>query len=179
MNVGNPVEPFETVEDIIRFLKEQWAGLFQRLLATTSREFESKLIGDIKTSSETLRSLVNVLLNEKNPKQVNDILMLHHPAFEAIKKVAGISYRVIFYNLEELTQLLSARAYNLDDISSPKDFYDFDNHKLLKCIRVSKDIFDSKGKLKVMTPADWRSELVTVITINPPSDDDDDDDIPF
>jgi hypothetical protein len=29
------------------------------------QEFESKLIGDIKTSSETLRSLVDVLLNEK------------------------------------------------------------------------------------------------------------------
>lgn len=177
LNVGNPVEPFETVEDIIRFLKEQWAGLFQRLLATTSREFESKLIGDIKTSSETLRSLVDVLLNEKNPKQVNDILMLHHPAFEAIKKVAGISYRVVFYNLEELTQLLGARAFNFDDVNSPKGFYDFDNQKLLKCIRVSKDIFDNKGKLKVMTQADWRSELVTVINMTPPSDDDDD--IPF
>jgi hypothetical protein len=47
--------------------------------------------------------------------------------------------------------------------------------KLLKCIRVSKDIFDNKGKLKVMTQADWRTELM-VVNINPPSDDDD---IPF
>jgi hypothetical protein len=66
----------------------------------------------------------------KKSKQVNDILMLHHPAFEAIKKVAGISYRVVFYNLEELTQLLSARAYNFDDVNSPKGFYDFDNQKV-------------------------------------------------
>ncbi|HBE6141715.1 TPA: hypothetical protein KMG82_001716, partial [Escherichia coli] len=75
------------------------------------------------------------------------------------------------------TQLLGARAFNFDDVNSPKGFYDFDNQKLLKCIRVSKDIFDNKGKLKVMTQADWRSELVTVINMTPPSDDDDD--IPF
>jgi len=86
LNVGNPIEPFETVEDIIRFLKAQWAGLFQRLLATTSREFESKLISDIKTSSETLRSLVDILIQKRNPQQIDDILMLHHPAFDSIKK---------------------------------------------------------------------------------------------
>lgn len=175
MDVGNPVEPFETVEDIIRYLREQWAGLFQRLLVTNSRKLESELISDIKTSSETLRSLVNVLVKEKkNPAQVNDILMLHHPAFEAIKKAAGITYRVVFYNLEELSSLLAARGFVLDEDFSPAGFHDFDNHKAKRGIRVDQEIFEN-GRLKVMTPAEWRSEFVKVITFNPPSDDD----VPF
>lgn len=174
MTSGNPVEPFETVEDIIRYLREQWAGLFQRLLATSLRSMESEMLSDIKTSSETLRSLVNVLIKEKkNPAQVNDILMLHHPAFEAVKKAASITYRVMFYNLEELSLLLSARGYVLDEILSPDGFYDFDNLKSKKCIRFNKDIFDEKDKLRVMTPADWKSNFVKTININPPSDDDD------
>ncbi|WP_146239920.1 DUF4062 domain-containing protein [Pantoea sp. ARC270] len=176
MDVGNPVEPFETVEDIIRFLKEQWAGLFQRLLTTNSRYIEAQLISDLKSSSETLSSLVAVLLKEKNnPGQVNDILMLHHPAFEAIKKSAGITYRVVFYNLEELNQLLSARGYNLDKDWSPDDAHDFDNKKANKAIRVSKDIFDAEDKLITMTPADWKTDYVKVIPLAAFSDDE----IPF
>ncbi|WP_267443612.1 hypothetical protein [Erwinia psidii] len=173
MDVGNPVEPFETVEDITRYLREQWAGLFQRLLITNSRKLESELISDIKNSGETLRSLVNVLVKErKNPAQVSDILMLYHPAFEAIKKAANITYRVVFYNLDELSSLLSARGYILDEDFSPEGYYDFDNNKSKKCIRVDRDVFEN-GALKVMLPTDWKNQFVRVVTFNPPSDDDD------
>jgi hypothetical protein len=41
---GNPVEPFEISEDIIRYLREQWAGLFQRLLQESSRQKEINII---------------------------------------------------------------------------------------------------------------------------------------
>lgn len=181
MNIGNPVEPFETVEDITRYLKEQWAGLFQRLLATNTRKLESQLISDIKNSSETLRGLVDILVKEKeNSSQVKDILMMNHPAFESIKKSAGINYRVLFYNLDELSELLGARGYVLDEDFAPDGFYDFDNHKIKKAIRINKIIFEN-GILKTMTPGDWINDYIQVITLNPPqqSSDNDDDDIPF
>jgi len=180
MNIGNPVEPFETVEDITRYLKEQWAGLFQRLLATNIRKLESQLISDIKNSSETLHSLVDIFVREKeNSSQVKDVLMMNHPAFEAIKKAAKISYRIIFYNLDELSELLGARGYVLDEVFAPEGFYDFDNHKIKKAIRVDKAIFEN-DILKVITPGRWNNEYIQVITLSspqPPSDSDDD--IPF
>lgn len=37
---GNPIELFELSDDIVRFLREQWAGLFQRLLQEMSRQDE-------------------------------------------------------------------------------------------------------------------------------------------
>lgn len=70
-----------------------------------------------------------------------------------------------------------ARSYIFDEDFAPEGYYDFDNQKNQKCIRISKDIFDDKDKLKVMIPADWRSEFIKIVTIKPPSDDDDD--IPF
>lgn len=177
INIGNPIEPFETVEDIIKYLREQWAGLFQRLLATNSRKIESQLISDIKNSSETLSNLVNILVKAKeneSPDQVRDILMMNNPAFGAIKKVAGINYRVIFYNLDELSDLLSARGYELEHSPDEKEFYYFNNNKNKKCIRVKSSIFD-KNILKVITPSEWDNNNISVGEIIP----NDDFDMPF
>lgn len=41
---GNPIEPFELSDDIVRFLREQWAGLFQRLLQEMSRQKEVNIL---------------------------------------------------------------------------------------------------------------------------------------
>lgn len=41
---GNPVEPFELSDDIIRFLREQWAGLFQRLLQEMARQKDVNIL---------------------------------------------------------------------------------------------------------------------------------------
>jgi len=180
INVGNPIEPFETVEDIIRYLREQWAGLFQRLLATNSRKIESQFISDIKNSSETLRSLVDVLIKTKekeSPDQVRDILMMNNPAFGAIKKAAGISYRVIFYNLDELSELLLARGYQLAENFFDEEFYDFNNYKNKKGIRVKSSIFDD-NILKVLTPSEWDNNNVKVISLEG-SHDNNDNDMPF
>jgi len=177
INAGNPIEPFETVEDIIKYLREQWAGLFQRLLATNSRKIESQLISDIKNSSETLSNLVNILVKTKeneSPDQVRDILMMNNPAFGAIKKAAGINYRVIFYNLDELSDLLSARGYELEHNLDEKEFYYFNNNKNKKCIKVKSSIFD-KNILKVITPSEWDNNNISVGEIIP----NDDFDMPF
>ncbi|KGA37151.1 DUF4062 domain-containing protein [Pectobacterium odoriferum] len=179
LQVGNPVEAFETSEDIVRYLKEQWAGLFQRLLLSDSKTIEAQLINDLKSSANTLNSLVDMFTKKNgDDSKIKEILMLHHPAFEAIKKLAGIPYRVAFFNLDELKSLLSVRGYIYDEEFSPDDSYDFDNDKLKKCIRVSKDIFDEKEMLNAISIADWAANYIKVITIGSPKDGMEDDD-PF
>lgn len=176
LEVGNPVEPFETSEDILRFLKEQWAGLFQRLLLSNSKALEAQIINDLKNTASTLNSLVEVF-TEKNgdDAKIKDILMLHHPAFDSIKKIADIPYRVAFFNLEELKSLLEVRGYVFDGVFSfDGDFYDFDNFKINKFIRVSKSIFDEKEKLNAMSIADWDSNYIRLVNMSLPKDDSDD-----
>lgn len=172
LDVGNPVESFETVEDIIRFLREQWAGLFQRLMMMNSRINEGQMIESLKSSTQTLDKLVALLINKNDSTSaVDDILMLHHPAFDAIKKVASITYRVLFYNIDELSKLLSARGYVYSSDSSPEGYLDFDNDKADKYIRIHESIFDADGKLKVMTAAQWKESYIRLYKFQESSSD--------
>lgn len=169
---GNPIEPFDISEDIIRYLREQWAGLFQRLLQESSRQKEINIIENLKTTASTLNQLVTFLTEErsKGDQAINDILLSSHPAFVAIKNAAKIPYRVVFYNFEELQALLTARNFTFDDAS---ENYEWDNKNMKLGIRVSKDIFDDSSRLKVITPEQWHEEAVSTYDFNPANETED------
>lgn len=178
---GNPIEGFETSDDIVRYLKEQWAGLFQRLLQEYSRQKEVNIIEGLKATASTLNHLVTFLTEErtKGDQAIKDILLSTHPAFSAIKNAAKIPYRVIFYTNDELDALLSARNFKRDDVFALKDDCDdWDNLKAGYGVRVSKHIFDEDGKLKIFTPDEWNSEWIESYPLRQPAESADDD-IPF
>lgn len=171
---NNPIESFESSGDIILFLKEQWAGLFQRLLLESSKVDELKLINDIKSISDTLKQTVKFLLDERKNSDdaIKNILSITHPAFNAIKQVANIPYRVIFFSIDELNDLLKARGYKFFDFEN-KNYYEWDHDKLNKSIHVQKSIFDADGELNNFTPDEWNNKWIVETEI------DYDDDIPF
>lgn len=167
---GNPVEPFEISEDIIRYLREQWAGLFQRLLQESSRQKEINIIENLNTTAGTLKNLVTFLTEErsKGDEAIKDILLSSHPAFATIKTAAKIPYRVVFYNFDELNALLGARSFQLDEINPFNEkVYEWDNPGIKTGIRVKTNIFDENRKLKVVTPDEWDEEAIMTYPINP------------
>lgn len=181
---GNPIEGFELSEDITRYLKEQWAGLFQRLLQETSRVNEANIVEGLKATAETLNSLVSYLSDEKvkGDEAIKEILLSNHPAFAAIKKYTGIPYRVTFHSVEELKQLMGARNFTLDPRPTKKTEYQWDHDKLGFGVGVAKDIFDANGQLKIISPEHWDKKSIRKYDLdrNPsPPDDFEDDDIPF
>ncbi len=179
---GNPVEGFETSDDIFRYLREQWAGLFQRLLQESSRQKEVDIIDNLKSTASTLNHLVTFLTEErtKGDQAIKDILLSTHPAFSAVKTAAKIPYRVIFYTFEELDSLLVARSFEYDHMKFDADdgYHDWDNSKAGYGIRVRQDIFDKENHLKIITPDDWNKDWVSSYRISK-SAPNFDDDIPF
>jgi hypothetical protein len=166
---GNPVEPFELSNDITRFLKEQWAGLFQRLLHESARQKEIDVIEYLKSTASTLNNLITFLTEErlKGDQAIKDILLSSHPAFAAIKKAANIPYRVVFHNRKELNELLTARSFIQDPFDTGTTCC-WENYELGYGIRVCIEIFKSNGKLKIITPEEWKDEWVQVYSINRP-----------
>lgn len=148
---GNPIEGFELSEDITRYLREQWAGLFQRLLQETSRSNEINAIEGLKQTATTLNSLVSYLSDEKvkGDQAIKEILLSNHPAFSALKKAASIPYRVIFQNVDEISSLLGARGFEIDDRENDSDEYQWDNSKGGYGIGISRSLFDGDHKLKI------------------------------
>ncbi len=59
------VESFDTTDDIVRILKNQFAGLFQNLLARDASVTESKTVLDLDQTAIEIRELVNSLKSEK------------------------------------------------------------------------------------------------------------------
>ncbi|MEH6492583.1 DUF4062 domain-containing protein [Halopseudomonas sp.] len=181
--INNTIASFETSSEITEYLKEQWAGLFQRLLSENSKQKELIAINEIKSTAKTLNQLVGYLIEErKNGDQAfKEILLANHPAFNQIRELLKIPYRVFFNNLDELNELLKARQY--DDV----DEEDWDNQEIREWLKVkatpkmllkiSNELFDENLKLRVYTPDTWDKSLIQLSPLG--ASDAFDDDIPF
>ena len=176
---GNPIEPFDVSYDIVRFLREQWAGLFQRLLQERARQPEINLISKLRETASTLDHLVTFLTEQrtKGDSAIKDILLSTHPAFAAVKETAKIPYRIVFHTFSELHALLEARQFKRDETPSDDSWYEWDNYKVKYGIRVNKSVFDDNEKLRVITPEEWNEEWVSSYPLA--SQRSKDDDIPF
>lgn len=173
--LNNQIKSFESTSEIISYLREQWAGLFQRLLSESAKHRENSLLDDIKNTSKTLNQLVNYLIDEKlrGDQAIKDILLSNHPAFEDLRKKISIPYRVIFQNKKELTQLLKGRQFIEEDIFdgwSKAGFHSWKQKTEDSYLRVSEYIFDDDGKLKIFTPSEWSNDYISYEEV---------DDIPF
>jgi len=163
---NNPVSTFEISADITSYLRSQWAGLFQRFLQEEKRISEMRVLEEMRSVSNTLNDLVKYLTEEKQSgnEAIKNILMLNHPAFRRFAELTSTPYRVCFTNREELSVWLLQRSFS----QVPEEFWDgleheewwsSKNHKLLK---VARKIFDSDGKLQLMTEQEWSNSFVLI-----------------
>jgi hypothetical protein len=180
---NNPIHAFETSSDIIFFLKEQWAGLFQRFLQQQSRINEINIIDGLEKTADTLNQLVSFLTEEKRDGNaaIIEILMSNHPAMETIRELLGIKYRVYFTNFDELNESLNARSFYAvqesawDSTSHAEWVRDRDDEESI--LKVALSLFDESKKLRVMTHDEWDDSYITleIKQINLPLDEE----IPF
>jgi len=187
---NNPISTFETSSDITMYLRDQWAGLFQRFLQEQRLRQEFSILEGMQSTMTTLNQLVNFLTEERRNTDVaiQDILLSNHPAFEAVRKAISAPYRLIFSNRTEMIAYLTARGWTtLDerewDQPHTEEWLHNDNPKQFRILWISKAIFDKSGKLKVLTPSEWKSIWVRTETRERAADDVprdvDPDDIPF
>ena len=168
---------FESSVEIISILREQWAGMFQRLLQEHGRVKEAKIIEGMKSTAATLDDLVKFITEERQKDQqdvMRAIIFLNHPAFMRIKELLGIKYRVAFKNLSELEALLEARQFERmpewsDEDGNPEPDYEWLEKKQKypkRYIRVKKFIFDETGDLREFLVSDWSDDWVSITLVH-------------
>ncbi|EFP96536.1 DUF4062 domain-containing protein [Vibrio caribbeanicus] len=171
LSINNQIQSFESAKDIQVYLREQWSGLFQRLLSEIGRQKEIDLVSDLKNTAQTLNQLVDFVKNleSKGENAVSDILLSNHPAFNEIKNKLDITFRIIFQNLNELDRLLASRGYQSlykadpTGCNSREGFYGWMSIDSEKILYVSTSIF-SEDTLKIFTPSEWNSEWIYLET---------------
>ena len=131
-----------------------------------------------------MNQLVTFLTEErsKGDQTIRDILLSNHPLFQALKKHLNVSYRVYFLNLDELNAWLGARKCSKVD----KEFWDGPNYMewtsewfaKRKLLKIKASLFETDGRLKVLTPDEWKDSYVLLKDL-PEDEGEKVDDIPF
>jgi hypothetical protein len=167
---NNAIMPFDTSHDIVNLLREQWSGLFQRMLQNATAEGQVAAARELRQGIDTVRRLVELLTTNKIGAQeaaqeaVKSILLPNHPAFRRIQRLAKVPYRVFFTNLDELKAWLKARNFKAidDDAWDESDFMEWHlttdaaNWDLMK---VSTSLFDESGRF-IPNEVQWDENLI-------------------
>lgn len=179
LTANNNIKGFETASDITRYLKEQFAGLFQRFLEGQTKIKEISLIDSLEKTSRNLNQLVTFLTEQnKGQKQdINKILMVNHPLISILQEMLGITYNFYINGLEDLGNLLKARHFIPDTSNSFPWSNDFKWERKAKnggkdILTISENIFDDEKKLKYFNSTNWQKSFVKLENIP-------DDDLPF
>lgn len=176
--INNQYTGFETSNEIIQYLQEQWASLFQSLLSDVAKQKDIKLIEELKDTAKTLKQLVTYLTNEKEKgsEAIKEILLANHPVFIAIKNAINTNIRIYFANQDELNALLVAFGYYHDVFTGSVD-YEFWENSDGKKIGISKKLFTDDKKLRILDINEWDDDFVK--KIQKPTPVNSDDDLPF
>lgn len=165
---NNPIFDFESPQDIVKILRDQWAGLFQRLLREETERSKAEILTTLVGTASALQDLVKLLVDkfEERDLVVQDLLLLHHPCFARIKQVLSIPYRVVFFSVAELSELIKARNYT----EVPEELWDdggvmewIKNHNGTQFIlKIDRSLFDAEGRLRPVTPDQFNDSQIRV-----------------
>ena len=179
---NNPIHGFENTQDIISFLREQWAGLFKNFLQEQTRDKEINILSRMEKTAGTLDQIVTFLTEERKNQSsaIQDILLSNHPAFQSLAKLTNTPYRVFFTTYDEMKVWLNARGFTAVDENEWDDpnFEEWLNRRENKgyLLSIYTEIFDDSNRLKIFTPEEWDKKWITKRVLDYKGDDDD---IPF
>ena len=160
LNTNNNIKGFETASDISKYLKEQFAGLFQRFLEEQTRIREISLIRNLEKTAQTLNKLVNFLSDENKgqTEEINKILMINHPLTETLRTSLDIPYNFYIEGFNDMKKLLEARGFKEieDDLFDDDDFFSEwikTANRKKHILRIADSLFDEDKKLKFIKRA--------------------------
>lgn len=167
LSANNNIKGFETANDIIKYLKEQFAGLFQRFLEEQTRIKEISIISNLEKTAQTLNKLVNYLSEENKgqTEEINRILTINHALVETLRTLLSIPYNFYIEGLSDLKKLLNARGFIEDefqDLLEVDKYYNWEKDSKRKSfiLKISKSLFDEEERLKFIRKSDWKDKYV-------------------
>ena len=153
---NNNIKGFESADDIISYLREQFAGLFKQFLLDSKRMKEALVIRDIENTANTLKKLVDYLRheNEEKGEELNKIIMLNHPLISKLKEILKVNYNFYIDGKQDLFDLLSSFGFKKNDLEWTRIYSNGVLH-----LSISDELFEN-DKLKYIKPNEWNDTYV-------------------
>lgn len=181
ININNVIHPFESSGDIIKYLREQFSGLFKKLLDNETRTRELNLIDSLERTTSNLESMVNYLhkANSDKTEDITHFLITRHPIVDWLRDKLNIPYNFYILGKRDLFELLSARKYKFQEGLSEGQSYVFEKQKeenKSEQIFINKNLFKRNDELdkEIFEPLDENQAKVLQVTYAS-----DIDDLPF
>lgn len=173
---NNPIESFETTDDIIKILKTQFAGVFQNLLAREASLTDSKTAYDLQESVQRVNDIISNFRDEKEEffKKFDSSIFASNPTLTFIKSKLGMEKSAFFArNAEALDEFMSLLGFEIDLIDDFGDYRKYVRSYPKREVLIMKDeLFDESGRLKLIYKMkDLEKYLIWT--------EDNDDDVPF
>lgn len=158
LRLNNNIHAFETTEDITRYLKEQFAGLFKQYILDAEKNREQEIIRDINDTAKVLKDLVDYLKADKNGSEedIKNIIKVNHPLVARLKKIINIPYNFYIEGVVDLNSLLYARGYRrVGETMTWEKIVKNEKETLI----ISEHLF-KKGNLVYVKPDKWLDDYV-------------------
>ncbi|MCL2362477.1 MAG: hypothetical protein FWC73_11790 [Defluviitaleaceae bacterium] len=182
---NHPIESFNDVATIINYLRQQFAGLFQSLLAQKATQTEIKTYHDIKEVSDLIKSLTNDFILEKDDffnKFDGSIFAIKPIVRHICHKIGYKKFALFAKNIEALEEFLNATGFEDKHMSCDKREYIANINGVQHILSIDQSIFDENTNIKnIRISPDTIDNLIDFKPINPPPTESiiDDDDLPF
>jgi len=156
LKINNAMIPFESATDITSFLKEQFAGLFQRLLQDRASLTEQTTLYDMNETIQKLKIISDGIRCDQEAfvGKFEGSIFAANPVVGRISKHLGIEgWIAIAQDKEALIELLSYMGFSL--VGNDDDDYDlfsFDVFKkyskeFVEVLKIDSEIFDSESRI--------------------------------
>ena len=161
-NIKNyPVQAFDSILELIGFLRLQFAGLFQRLLSQQASQTDSKTYYDIKEASNTIKLLITELSDEKDElfKKFEGTIYSTNAVIRNIAKKPGLNKSTFFAkNRDALDEFIVAMGF-VETESSPLEVV-YQRIDGMFILTISEDIYDEHNNIKDIRNDDKINEMV-------------------
>jgi len=160
---NNNIKAFDSSADILHYLKEQLAGLFQSFLSSQSREREIDLASKLEITVKNLEKMVDSLveINKGNQAGVTNLMKMAHPIVKRLSELLGIRFGFWLECFDDLDNLLMTAGWSrIETEDSEVSSYEWE--KFNNVLVVDKTIFDEMNLIKDIKFAEWDDKLIII-----------------
>ena len=151
---NNPIESFETTEDIINSLKSQFAGLFQNLLVREASLTDAKTAYDLQESTELFKELISEFKRDSDNivNAFEGTLLTTNNTIRYIRAKLGLKNSMfIVSDLSSLEEFLQVLGFGEDEAGRDVPYYQYSRlfQGRTEKITLNTNLFDADNQWKL------------------------------
>lgn len=125
----------------------------------------------MQSVASTLAQMVKFLTEEREDKDeaFEKILLTNNPVFYRFQEITDTPYRVFFTNEDELDKWLQSSGWDsvLEERYDEGSYREWVERTTHRYIRLTEEIFDQEGQLRVYTQDTWRNVWLEMLEYSP------------